>query len=90
MTVFSFTTAGLVTRANFFGIDDANFRGGVRVGVKDADEDDTADVLVGSGDGLVSKVRVYLGTNFDDANEPTTFQDLNPFGVLVPGGIFVG
>src|SRR5947209_2791079 len=50
-------------------------RGGVRPAFTKADGDNKADVAVGTGEGSVSKVRVYLGTNFG-GGEPAQFQDL--------------
>jgi hypothetical protein len=75
--------------ANFFFGDDTN-RGGVRVAAADADGDDRADLVVGSGEGLPSRVRVYLGKDFTSTAEPAAFQDLDPFGQALPGGVFVG
>jgi hypothetical protein len=63
----------------------------VRVATKDADGDGRAEVVVGSGEGSVSRVRVYAGTNFVGVGEPTVFQDLDPFGsVVLADGVFVG
>src|SRR5205814_190427 len=75
--------------ANFFFGDGAD-RGGVRVAVKDADADGRADVVVGSGEGLASRVRVYSGKSVTASGEPSSFQDLDPFGQVLPGGVFVG
>ena len=75
---------------NFFVAGNSNDRGGVRLAVKDADGDAKADVIAGSGEGSPSKVRVYLGKNFSGAGEPSIFQDLDPFGATLPGGVFVG
>jgi hypothetical protein len=77
--------------ANFFVAGNANDRGGVRVAAKDADGDTRADVAIGSGAGSPSKVRIYLGKDFSGSGEPTTFQDLDPFGgAALSGGVFVG
>jgi hypothetical protein len=46
----------LTPLANFFGGDEAS-RGGVRVAVKNLDDDARADVLVAAGDGVIG----YLG-----------------------------
>jgi hypothetical protein len=75
--------------ANFF-FGDPNSRGGVRVATKDADGDAKADLVVGSGEGLASGVRVYLGKDFAGTGEPAQHQDLDPFGQALPGGVFVG
>jgi uncharacterized delta-60 repeat protein len=75
--------------ANFFFGSDAS-RGGVRVATTNADGDKKADLVVGSGEGLPSQVRVYLGKDFTGSGEPSASQDLDPFGAALPGGVFVG
>ena len=70
---------------------DLNNRGGVRVTVKDADDDGRADVVAGTGGNQASFARVYLGTDFVSVAEPTTFQDLDPFaGTVLVDGVYVG
>jgi len=76
--------------ANFFVAGETNNNGGVRVSAKDADGDAKADVVVGSGEGRPSRVRVYLGKNFAGGGEPATFQDFDPFAATLAGGVFVG
>jgi hypothetical protein len=75
---------------NFFVAGDAANRGGVRLAVVDADGDNKADVVAGSGEGVPSRVRVYLGKNVTATAEPATFQDIDPFAATLPGGVFVG
>jgi uncharacterized delta-60 repeat protein len=75
--------------ANFF-FGDGGSRGGVRVATTKAAGESNADLVVGSGEGLPSQVRVYRGKDFTPAGEPATFQDLDPFGQALPGGVFVG
>ena len=77
--------------ANFFVAGNSADRGGVRVAMKDADGDTRADVVAGSGEGSPARARIYLGANFTSTTEPTTFQDLAPFGgVVLTDGVFVG
>ena len=77
--------------ANFFVAGNDTDRGGVRVATKDADGDNRADVVAGSGEGSPANARVYLGKDFTGTAEPTTFQDLSVFGgVPLTGGVFVG
>jgi uncharacterized delta-60 repeat protein len=75
---------------NFFVAGNSSDRGGVRLATSDLDGDNKADVVVGSGEGLPSRVRVYLGKNITGTGEPTTFQDLDPYGTTLAGGVFVG
>jgi hypothetical protein len=92
-----FLAAGDVTGAyaaplaNFFFGDETN-RGGVRVAAvnPDPDRDPRAEVTVGSGEGVPSRVRVYPGKNIAPGGEPAGSQDLDPFGATLPGGVFVG
>ncbi|MFO0798605.1 MAG: FG-GAP-like repeat-containing protein [Gemmataceae bacterium] len=79
--------------ANFFVAGNASDRGGVRVASTDADGDNKAEVVVGSGRPQPNPVRVYLGKNFSGVGEPTTFQDdlLGPNTIPpLPDGVFVG
>jgi hypothetical protein len=83
------TAAQAAPLANFF-YGDGNSRGGVRVAATSVAGSTKADIVVGSGEGLASAVRVYPGANVTPAGEPTGFQDLDPFGQVLPGGVFVG
>ncbi|MDB5310122.1 MAG: Flagellar hook-length control protein FliK [Gemmataceae bacterium] len=74
--------------ANFF-YGDPTTRGGVRVAAKPTGTG-KADVVVGSGEGLPSKVRVYDANTLNPPGAPTGFQDLDPFGTAIAGGVFVG
>jgi uncharacterized delta-60 repeat protein len=78
--------------ANFFVNNDSVSRGGVRLAVTDIDGDDRADLVTGSGDRLPSRVRVYRGSTVPQANgvEPPLLQEFDPFGAILPGGVFVG
>jgi uncharacterized delta-60 repeat protein len=89
------TTGGIAAAhatpvSNFFVAGDSANRGGVRLAVVDADGDNKADLVAGSGEDVPSRVRVYLGKNITTTAEPATFQDLDPFGTTLPGGVFVG
>lgn len=77
--------------ANFFVAGNSSDRGGVRVAATDADGDNKAEIVTGSGEGSPSKVRIYLGKSFTSTVEPTNFQDLDPFGgAVLSDGVFVG
>jgi hypothetical protein len=78
--------------ANFFVAGNSTDRGGVRVGMVDADGDARADVLAASGEGMQNAVRVYLGKDFAPGatSEPAS-QMFNPYGSdVLTNGVFVG
>jgi hypothetical protein len=71
VVVFSLVNTTLVQRANFYGIDDPNFRGGARVAVGDVNADGFADVSVAAGFLGGPRVAVYSGrTLFATAGNP--------------------
>ncbi|MBY0512282.1 MAG: hypothetical protein K2P78_00010 [Gemmataceae bacterium] len=77
--------------ANFFVAGNATDRGGIRVAATDVDFDTKADVAVGTGQNVVSRVRVYFGNRFTSPAEPTSPQDLDPFGgAVLADGVYVG
>ena len=49
VTVLAIKNGAATVRQNFFGIDDANFRGGVRIALGDVDADGTPDLVVTAG-----------------------------------------
>jgi hypothetical protein len=51
----------LTTRANFFGIDDPNFRGGARAALGDVNRDGTPDVIVAAGFGGGPRTAIFTG-----------------------------
>ncbi|HEX4609135.1 MAG TPA: FG-GAP-like repeat-containing protein, partial [Urbifossiella sp.] len=61
VTIFSVTPVGVRLRANFFGIDDPNFRGGARTAVGDLNGDGHADLAVAAGFAGGPRVSVYDG-----------------------------
>ena len=81
------TTDDVVALDNFFSGDDAN-RGGVRVAVTDADGDNRADLVTGSGAGAGSVVRVYLGKGLGGKGDAVS-ATYNPFDDLADG-VYVG
>jgi hypothetical protein len=79
----------LVPVGNFFAGDPAN-RGGVRVAVKNLDNDDKADVVTGAGTGAGSRVTAYRGTTITPTGgTPPAFLDFDAFPGF-GGGVFVG
>ncbi len=76
--------------ADYFVNGDADSRTGVRVAVKNVDGDSRADVIAASGEGQPSLIRVYPGANMSRGGEPAPVQDIDPFGVALTEGVFVG
>jgi hypothetical protein len=86
----SLDEVGSAQKVNFFAGDPA-LRGGVRLALRDADDDGEADLITGSGEGEPSRVRLFLEDHLIGDSSTTADQDLDPFagGVLI-GGVFVG
>jgi hypothetical protein len=62
VSIFSLAPSGaVVARANFFGIDDPNFRGGARAAIGDVDKDGTPDVVVAAGFGGGPRTAIFSG-----------------------------
>ncbi|QEL18583.1 beta strand repeat-containing protein [Limnoglobus roseus] len=75
--------------ANFFAGDTSN-RGGVRLAVKDLDNDNFADLVTGTGDGAGSLVQIALGKDILAApSDPLFASEFDAFSPLA-GGIYVG
>jgi uncharacterized protein (TIGR03118 family) len=62
----------------------ANFTGGVRVAVRDSDDDGHADIITGAGHGGGPHVRLFNGDTLGD------MHDLMAFDNNFRGGVFVG
>ena len=79
---------------NFFAANDSSSRGGIRITLKDLDDDGKADLVLGSGDGRSAEVRVYLGVSASSLinNEAAgaLWQNFDPFGFALAGGVYVG
>ncbi|HEY2783528.1 MAG TPA: VCBS repeat-containing protein [Fimbriiglobus sp.] len=75
--------------ANFFAGTDT-LRGGVRLAMPDADGNGTADLVTGSGEGEASRISLYKSANLLANAIPTADQELDPFGVTLASGVFVG
>ena len=59
--VFSFDGTSLVRQANFFGIDDPNFRGGGSIAISDVNGDGTPDLVVGAAKGGSQRIATFDG-----------------------------
>lgn len=82
--------AGATPLADFFS-GSTDDRGGVRVAVKNVDNDARMDIVTGSGVGLAGEVRVYKGSTLRGRAQPPVFQSLSIFGdQAMLDGIYVG
>ena len=83
--------ATITPLANFFAYDDTN-RSGVRLAVKDLDNDTLADLITGNGPGVTNRVKFFAGSAIKAAaigSTPTTLNEFDPmFGST--NGVFVG
>ncbi|QEL20120.1 choice-of-anchor R domain-containing protein [Limnoglobus roseus] len=75
--------------ANFFA-GDSSLRGGVRLGVGDANGDGIDDLLTGSGDGEESQVRVYSSSRITSGSTATADASFDPFSAVLANGVYVG
>jgi uncharacterized delta-60 repeat protein len=97
-SVFSLNVQNqLVKRADFFGIDDPNFRGGARVAMGDIDGDGRADLVVGAGFLGGPRVAIYAGVTLfnpgPNGSPPKLSGDFFAFpgtdAVTLRNGVFV-
>jgi hypothetical protein len=75
--------------ADFFGIDDANFRGGARAAVGDVDQDGTGDLIVSAGFGGGPRVAVFDGASVAAGSPTRLFNDFFAFEDTLRNGTFV-
>ncbi len=61
VTAYSYATGTPRVIANFFGIEDTNFRGGARVAAADIDGDGRPEIIVGAGYGGGPRVAIFDG-----------------------------
>jgi len=86
--VFSGKT--LETLADFFGIDDANFRGGARPAVGDVNGDGVPDLIVAAGFGGGPRIAVYDGADLAPGRTPRKLvADFFAFEDTLRNGAFV-
>jgi serralysin len=73
------------TGANLWSLTAAasSYRGGLFVSAGDVDGDGVADIMVGTGTGGVSTVRIYRGTDRQQLNQFTAFESTVTGGVRV-------
>ncbi|MFO0849075.1 MAG: FG-GAP-like repeat-containing protein [Gemmataceae bacterium] len=86
-----FSGAGFGQIADFFGIEDPNFRGGARAAVGDVNGDGKADLVVAAGFGGGPRIAVFDGTsmNPDPTKVVKLFGDFLAFEDSLRNGTFV-
>jgi uncharacterized delta-60 repeat protein len=83
-----FNGNGFAVLADFFGIDDKNFRGGARAAVGDVDDDGTGDLIVAAGFQGGPRVAGFSGTSL--AGTPARlFGDFFAFEETLRNGVFL-
>jgi len=75
--------------ADFFGIDDPNFRGGARVGAEDVTGDGVPDVLVGAGVGGGPRLAIFDGAALKNGSITKPFPDFFVFEQTLRNGVYV-
>jgi trimeric autotransporter adhesin len=75
--------------ADFFGIDDPNFRGGARPAVGDINGDGKADLVVAAGFGGGPRVGVFSGASIGVGTPTKLFNDFFTFEQTLRNGTFV-
>jgi hypothetical protein len=79
VTVFRINNGSATRYADFFGIEDVNFRGGARVAAGDLNGDGTPDVIVGAGYGGGPRVALFDGRTITQAKPPKFIGDFFAF-----------
>ncbi|MDB5314045.1 MAG: hypothetical protein JWO38_8247 [Gemmataceae bacterium] len=100
VVVYGLVNGTATVQANFFGIDDPNFRGGVRVAVGDVNGDGFADVIVAAGFLGGPRVAIFDGRTVLGGSPTRLVNDFFAFpgadattlrnGVFVAAGDFEG
>lgn len=84
-----FNGVGFSVLADFFGINDVNFRGGARSAVGDVNGDGTGDVIVAAGFGGGPRVATYDGKTITSSSPTTLFNDFFVFEQTLRNGVFI-
>jgi hypothetical protein len=83
------TGTGQLVIADFFGIDDPNFRGGARAASGDLNGDGLADLLVGAGFGVGPRVAGFDGRSLATATPVKLFADFFVFEPTLRNGVYL-
>lgn len=75
--------------ANFFGIDDARFRGGARCAVGDLNKDGKADVIIAAGFGGGPRIAAFNGATMDINGGSRLFGDFFAYAPNLTNGTYV-
>jgi hypothetical protein len=84
-----FSGAGFGQIADFFGIDDPDFRGGARAAVGDVTGDGIGDLLVAAGFGGGPRLAVFDGTTVGTDSPIKPFPDFFVFEQTLRNGVYV-
>ncbi len=85
-----FDAATQTVEADFFGIDDPNFRGGARAAVGDVNGDGADDLIVAAGFGGGPRVAVFDGNSIRTGQTPTRLMaDFFVFENTLRNGVYV-
>jgi hypothetical protein len=87
--IYRFVGDSLVRFDSFFGIDDANFRGGARAAVGDVNRDGRNDLIVAAGFGGGPRVAGFDGRGIGTPARPRVFNDYFAFEETLRNGVFV-
>src|SRR5205085_9956716 len=75
---------------DFLAIEDANFRGGVRLGTGDLNGDGVADLVVGAGKGGGPRIAAFDGAQLAEGDQVKLFADFFAFEPGLRDGCNVG
>ncbi|VTS08640.1 beta strand repeat-containing protein [Tuwongella immobilis] len=87
--VFQLNGGQLIQLADYFGIDDPNFRGGARVGVGDLDGDNQAELVVSAGFGGGPRIAIFSGASVTNGSPSRLVNDFFAFESTLRNGAFV-